>query len=170
MSALIEELNEQFGLDGQVRFEAGPGDVPIAQIDNGHGKARVCLLGAQVLNWQPQGQQEVLWTSAAAVYEAGQSIRGGIPVCWPWFGEDAEGGNKPKHGFVRSEIWQVAATAVVQETQTQIKLGFCDNQGTRLLWPNTFELRMNITVGPNLKVELKACNTSDQSFTYGGAD
>lgn len=79
-------LNQRFGLAPHLRFAAGPGNLTVAEIANDHAVARVALHGGHVLSFHPHGQQPILWVSRHSQYVAGTAIRGGIPVCWPWFG------------------------------------------------------------------------------------
>jgi len=78
-------LNQQFAIAGQLEFVDAAAGVPVVEITTPHASARIAVQGAQVLEWQPSGQQPVLWVSRAAVYQPGKGVRGGVPVCWPWF-------------------------------------------------------------------------------------
>ena len=71
----------------------------------GSGHYGVYDHGAHVWTWQPDGQKPVLWMSAKSVFEAGQPIRGGVPVIFPWFGTGPKGTLKPAHGFARFHVW-----------------------------------------------------------------
>ncbi len=66
--------------------------------------ASICLQGAHITSWKPAGEEECLFLSPNAVFEPGKAIRGGIPVCWPWFGAK-EG--KPSHGIARTTAWDL---------------------------------------------------------------
>ena len=63
--------------------------------------------GAHVWAWQPEGAEPVLWMSANSAFETGQPIRGGVPVCFPWFGPGRSGDLQPAHGFARLNEWQL---------------------------------------------------------------
>lgn len=73
------------------------------------GTARVHTLGATVTSWIPHEGREVLWCSPLASFSAGRAIRGGIPVCWPWFADQRPSGaaRAPSHGLVRTALWRV---------------------------------------------------------------
>lgn len=62
------------------------------------------LQGAHLLSWKPAGEEEVLWLSNNTPFKNGVAIRGGVPVCWPWFGPAAQQG-LPAHGFARNLPW-----------------------------------------------------------------
>ena len=112
--------------------------------------AEIALQGAQILSWRPKGQADLLWCAALPPAQAGKAIRGGIPVCWPWFGPHASNARLPQHGLVRTIDWRLIATEmrsddvhVVFETTAE-----------------TTELRMAITVGARLSLELSTRNVS----------
>jgi glucose-6-phosphate 1-epimerase len=91
----LDALNERFAIPGHVSFEAAPGGLPVAAVNNGHAAATVALLGGQVLSYQPHGHDPVLWVSKRSHFQVGRPVRGGIPVCWPWFGAHPEDPGKP---------------------------------------------------------------------------
>ena len=105
-------LQERFGRPGAVAFEVSPLGGVVAVLTAGDGKAVVALQGAQVLSWVPQhGEPDVLWCSPLSRLGTGKPVRGGIPICWPWFGphSDAQAGH-PAHGFVRAAMWAAEQT------------------------------------------------------------
>src|SRR5512138_1695856 len=113
-------------LSAHITQEIGEGELTFLRLQNAHGMARVCLLGATVTEYQPAGGQPVLWTSPQSQYSIGTPIRGGIPVCWPWFGQHATPGF-PAHGFVRSLLWKVLRFEEFGEERSQVVLGIEDN-------------------------------------------
>ncbi len=159
-------LNEQYGIPGHVTFQAGPGGLAAAVMDNEHASARVTLAGGHVVAYQSKGQQPVLWVSPNSAYEAGKAIRGGVPVCWPWFGPHPDGGDLPMHGLVRTMLWSVTGARVLPGGATELRLAVCDTPETRAQWPYPFRLEEIITVGPSLRIELVAHNTGGDPFTY----
>jgi D-hexose-6-phosphate mutarotase len=158
-------LNERHGLADTLEFREGPGGLLFTEINNAQARASVCLQGGQVLLWQPHTQSNpVLWLSGAARYAAGNAIRGGIPVCWPWFGSPAAppGGDAPAgpaHGFARTQSWRVDGTQAIGSGQTCLRLGLADNPATRALWPGAFALELQITIGDTLDLVLRTRNT-----------
>lgn len=66
--------------------------------------ASLCLQGAHLTSWKPEGHEECLFLSPNAVFAPGKAIRGGIPVCWPWFGPKK---NAPSHGVARISDWRI---------------------------------------------------------------
>lgn len=165
MSTTLEALNHQFAIPGQLSFQAGPGDLVIAEINNRHATATLALQGAHVIAYQPHGHQPVLWASQNSPYQAGKSIRGGIPVCWPWFAAHPTDTSKPAHGFARTSLWAVTATTGAEHERTQIQLELADTPATQALWPHAFTLQLIVTVGPELQVELVTRNAGSEPFT-----
>ena len=166
----LEALNDQFGIHDYLAFVAGPGDgLPLAEIRSKHAAALVAVNGAQVARYQPHGAEPLLFVSRESVYGPGKSIRGGIPVCWPWFAAHPSDPSKPFHGFARTRMWQVRGSAVLEDDQVQLRLGLADDDATREIWPYAFDLELVATIGAKLRVELVARNTGEAPSTVGGA-
>lgn len=164
----LEELNQRHALPGQLRFAPGPGGLPAAHIGNLHAAGTLVLQGAHVLHFQPRGQQPVLWASRHSFYAPGRPIRGGIPVCWPWFGAHPTDPGKPGHGFARTSAWEVLGTSA-SPAGALIELGLQSGPVTLELWPHPFSLRLRALFGPQLGVELHIHNPGDQPFSISAA-
>ena len=160
--SLIDTLNSRFGIPDQLHFKDGGSDLPVAIITTRHASAALALQGGQMLTWQPTGQQPVLWVSEAAVFEPGKGVRGGVPVCWPWFGAVP---GKATHGFVRTRMWQVRGTELDATGQVVLRLGLSDDASTRALWDHAFDLEMVVTVGSTLTMALTTRNIGSAPFT-----
>jgi glucose-6-phosphate 1-epimerase len=162
----IAEYSAAHSIAGKLQFIEGKGGFPLIEIDNGQAKATISIYAGQVLKFQPAGaSHDVMFLSDTAYYQAGKAIKGGVPICWPWFGPDPEGKGRASHGFVRDRLWQVASTASLADGSTQVILGLIDTAETRLIWPYAFNLAIEITVGHTLKIELVTRNTGDQAFS-----
>lgn len=156
----LTDLSTQFAQDNHISF-VQTGDLIIAELRNAHGFASVALQGAQILQWMPKEQNtSVIWVSSAAVYQTGKGVRGGVPICWPWFGA-VEG--KPAHGFVRTRLWQVAETSH-NDTETSITLSIQADESTRAIWDNGFTLNLVLTLGQELTIRLETNNTGTTDF------
>ncbi|MEI6211131.1 MAG: D-hexose-6-phosphate mutarotase [bacterium] len=164
----INQLNKRFGAAGRIAFRAGPGGMPIAALAGPHGACEVSLYGAQVLGYKPLGHAPVLFISRKACYEIGKPIRGGIPICWPWFGTHAQEKSRPAHGFARLQLWTLL-TAEYSAQVTDIKLGLCDNEYTRSLWPHPFDLSLRVVLDSNLRLELTTRNRDKSAVTISEA-
>ena len=166
----IDQLNNEYAIPGQLEFIKGKGGFPLIKIDNGKARALISIYAGQVLSFQPANQaHDLLFLSDAAYYQEGKAIKGGIPVCWPWFGPDPEDRGRAAHGFVRNRPWTVRATETLADGDTRITLGLVDSTETRGIWSAAFDLSLEVTVGNGLRVELLTRNTGDQPFPISQA-
>ena len=165
----LNELNQRFAIAGHLSFKEGPGGLAVAEIANSHAQASIALQGAHVMTFQPQGQAPVLWLSQYGKFAAGKSIRGGVPVCWPWFGPHPVEPGFPAHGFARTVMWEVLDTSVGDNGETRINFGLIETDVTHTQWPHTTSVQVKVTVGAALSVELVTLNNSNQSFEIGEA-
>lgn len=162
----ILNLNQQFAIDGHVTIQSGSGDCPIIEIRNRFASASISLLGAQVLSFRPSDQAEdLLFVSAQSFYKEGKAIRGGIPVCWPWFGPDPKGLQRPNHGFVRNRFWRLLSTEMLDDGQTLVRLAFDQSMKQENTWRQPFELRFEVTIGPALSLKLTTFNSGEKPFS-----
>jgi len=170
----IQDLNARFAIADHVSFVAGVGGFPLVAVSNAHARATIALQGATVVDFQPHNQGQdtqnpVLWLSRHAVYAPGKAIRGGIPLCWPWFGPHPTDSTKPDHGFARTRPWAALGTSVDEDGATTVRLGLSDDDETRALWPHAFTLELVVTVGPTLRLTLVARNTGPDPFACSSA-
>lgn len=162
----IEKLNNDFAIAGQLEFVKGQGFFPVARIENARARALVSIYAGQVLSYQrTDDTHDLLFVSEAAYYQAGKAIKGGIPICWPWFGPDPEERGRAAHGFVRNRSWSVRATEAREDGATCITLGLEDSEETRAVWPAEFDLSLVVTVGDTLKVDLCTSNKGQEPLT-----
>jgi glucose-6-phosphate 1-epimerase len=160
-----EQLNTQFGIAGQVEFIAGNGGLPMIQVKTAKAKALISIHAGQVLSYQPAGEPEdVMFLSAKAYYQDGKAIKGGAPICWPWFGADPEGKGRPGHGFVRNRGWNVVATEALSNGDIKVTVGLDDTPETQAIWPHAFSLRQEIVIGDTLNLSLITRNTGKEKF------
>ncbi|HEX9373905.1 MAG TPA: D-hexose-6-phosphate mutarotase [Roseiflexaceae bacterium] len=165
----IQALNDQYAIGEHITFAAGPGGLPVAEIRNAHAAATIALQGGHVVAFQPHRQAPVLFVSRNSLFEAGKTIRGGIPVCWPWFAQHPTDPSRPFHGFARTAMWQVRGAGVGPGDTTELRLGLHNTEATWAIWPHAFDLEIAVTVGPELHVALVARNTGGESLACGGA-
>lgn len=162
----IGALNERFSIPGVAWIARGNGDLPKILIETKSATAEIYIYGAQVTSWVPTGQGEVLFISKNSYWEPGRAIRGGIPVCFPWFRAKPDDPHAPSHGFVRIKEWQVESFARVSDESVCVCLSTESDETTRSWWPYEFGLQYRITVGTSLKLELTMENTGSSSFRY----
>ncbi len=153
-------LNETFGMISTLEIMDVSG-MPVIRVSTPLACARIALQGGQVLEWQPAGHLPVLWVSRKAVYEQGRGVRGGVPVCWPWFGAGQPG--QPAHGFVRTRMWQLRETSWHGDVLL-VRLGIHDDAETRALWDHAFDLELRLTIGRTLTIELITHNRGEHAF------
>ena len=166
----IERLNRHFGAAGRVIFREGPGGAPLAVLAGRQGSCQVSLHGGQVLSHRALGFVDTLWLSPLARFGEGEAIRGGIPICWPWFGKAPEGfpADAPAHGFARTARWHVEASAY-DARETSLTLGLTDAEATHPAWPHPYRLTLTISLGDCLTLDLQTRNLADVPVTYGEA-
>lgn len=162
-------LNRDHALNGVVSFIDLADHYPVAVIENAQARARIALHGAHVLDYQPTGEAPVLWLSDSARYTPGKAIRGGIPICWPWFGPDPEGRGRPAHGFARNRFWALESVQHEERRGTTLRFSLPASEETRALWPQPFVLRQQVTVGASLEVALQMENIGDAEMRCSGA-
>jgi len=158
-------LNADFGISDQVVFVEGKGGLPFIQVNNSKASALISIYAAQVLSFKPVNEAEdFMFVSDNAYFQQGKAIKGGIPICWPWFGAAAEGSGNPDHGFVRNNYWRVSAVESLLNGDTKVQLEFVDSDKTRAMWPHQFNLCLDITISDSLTLSLVTENRGEKSF------
>jgi glucose-6-phosphate 1-epimerase len=165
----IDELEEKFSIEGELGFAELENELVFVTVSNKLGDADICLYGGQVTSFRPRSSMDLLWMSPESFFEEGKAIRGGIPVCFPWFGPHKTDPEKPQHGFARLMYWDVVRTATKPSGETVVKLQLNSSEETKERWPYDFCAELTITVGLSLVVSLNVTNTSDEPFEYGCA-
>ena len=161
----IDEMNRRFALFDGLRFVEGAGGFGLAEIRTPRSQALVSIYAGQVLSFVPHGGgEDLLFVSDQAYFQPGKAIKGGIPVCWPWFGPDPEGRGRPGHGFVRNRQWQVLGSEFGAADSVVLRLGLVDSEETREIWPHRFALELEIRVGERLELALSTTNTGETPF------
>jgi D-hexose-6-phosphate mutarotase len=165
----LAELNQRFGISNHLNFTEIAGGLIAAKIHNTLASASIALQGAHLMTYQPNGEEHVIWLSKYAKFAAGKSIRGGVPICWPWFGANASDAKLPGHGYARTVMWDVLETRSLPDGATFISFGLIETDATRAQWPNQSPVKIEMTVGKTLRIELVTHNTGKQAFVLGEA-
>jgi glucose-6-phosphate 1-epimerase len=161
----IDELNARLGLKGVAEIVAGEGNLPKVRIHTPTAEADIYLHGAQVTSWRPAGAEEVIFLSKHSRFEEGKAIRGGVPICFPWFRAKADNPQAPAHGFVRTRAWQLES--ITQEQGSIIVSMFTESDdSTRRWWPHDFRLVHRVSIGTKLKLELIATNSGSTPLRF----
>jgi len=162
-------LNARFGIPGQIIFKKGAGGFAVAEIHNRRAIATIALQGAHLIAWQPHGERPVIWLSAATKFTQGKAIRGGIPVCWPWFGPHVCEPSFPAHGFARTGPWEVVSVESEADDATQLLFRLIPSETTHSQWPHATPLEIRIVVGNGLAIDLITKNIGASPVTIGEA-
>ncbi len=139
-----------------IRFQE---QLDAVQLTYKNDHASISLSGGHILGYKANGEER-LWMSPKANLEAGKSIRGGIPVCWPWFGAHPTDESKPAHGFARTAIWSLI-DAQDSEDFASVTLGL-DNSVANPLFPYDCSLALKVTLSDKLSVELITTNLGNK--------
>lgn len=156
----------KFNIPEHLTIVSGEGNLPKILISTKYATAEIYLYGAHVSSFIPSGQGDMLWMSPLSPFQEGKAIRGGIPICFPWFGPHREKSDFPAHGFVRTQEWSLDSSALLSDGQVQIVLSTKSNDQTKQLWPFDFHLELRVTTGPCLTLELITTNTDSKPFIY----
>lgn len=166
----ISDLQRQHAIDKTVDIVAGPQGMPAVVLRNERGDtANIMLHGAHVTHYQPHDQAPVLWMSQHSRFEAGQPIRGGIPVCWPWFGAHPTDPTLPAHGFARNLPWTLKKTSVLPHGEPCVRMTLSSSHATLQQWPHSFLAEVTVSLGNALTTALSVTNTGEQAFSYTSA-
>ncbi len=157
-------LNEKHSIPGVIDFVNNEQGALVARVATSQGAMEVALQGAQLLFWTPKDQAPVIWLSPQAKLKQGKSLRGGVPVCWPWFGPHPENSALPGHGFARNLDWQVLETSQLKDA-IRISMKFVPGEEEKKNWPHQAELILSITMGEALEMELTTHNQSNTEFS-----
>jgi glucose-6-phosphate 1-epimerase len=153
----LVQLNEHFGLPGVLAFDATASGLIKAEITTPQAKATVYLQGAHLTAWEPAGQQPVIFTSRKTELAPGKAIRGGIPVCFPWFAARHDGKTGPSHGFGRIQDWTLAFAALAgDDIHLTFTLG--PTEMSRGLGFDHFRLAYQLIIGRTLTMQLTVAN------------
>jgi D-hexose-6-phosphate mutarotase len=163
----LDSLKKSFGSSSdRVRFEAGQGGLVRAVLSSAASEAHVYLHGAHVTHFGRPGQPPLLFLSNKSLFQKDKAIRGGVPICFPWFGPRAGHPDSPMHGFARLSEWTVESVGASAGNQTSITLGLRDSEETRKVWPHAFAARYTVTAAETLGMELLVTNTGKAEFTF----
>jgi len=165
----LKDLNQRYAIGNHVQFKEIAEGMIIAEVANQHALANIALQGAHIATFQPRGEEPVIWLSPKAKFAPGKSIRGGVPICWPWFGPHKNDSKLPGHGYARTVPWDVLETKALPDGSTFLRFGLVESDATRAQWPHASTVQLEVTVGRALRVELVTTNTGKAAFELGEA-
>lgn len=133
-------------------------------IKNEVAEAKVALQGAHLFHYKKINNKPILWLSEVSDFKLGKAIRGGVPICWPWFGFNKNDASLPQHGFARTSMWELVSIAEEFDSTTLV-LRLQDSKETLEMWDYKFELELKIVICDTLTLELKTTNKDSKDFT-----
>jgi glucose-6-phosphate 1-epimerase len=138
--------------------------IKLVRVIHDKATAAISLFGGHIVSFTPAGQTDLLWMSTKTAYDAKTAMRGGIPLCWPWFGKIAN----PGHGFARIQEWSLVEHRESDEGVV-VTLGLSANDATRAIWPYEFSLLLHVAISDALEVKLEVKNTDEKAWTFSSA-
>lgn len=168
----IKQLNDTFAIDqpdNKVEISEGKGGIPVIEVYNRFGNLLISLQGAHILSWIPTDKEEVIWLSEDVRFSPGQSVRGGIPICWPWFGAHQSEDGFPAHGFARTTPWHIRNITIQDDGSTTLSLSTDPIDETASMWPADTGIEYQVTLSEKLELELITSNRGERSITIGQA-
>jgi len=149
--------------DTKVRYQSREA-LPLIIVDSPKCHAVISLYGGQILEFNATGKPPLLWLSPLAIFEQGKAIRGGVPVCAPWFGPysgpERKGITYPNHGFARTSFWQQTNVTVTQDGDVNITLALGPNELSNAIYPHQFKMKIEFTLSEELAIEFSLENNS----------
>lgn len=154
------------------------GELNCWRITSDSAELLIAQQGAQVLSYQRVGEPPLLWLSDQALFKQGKSVRAGVPVCWPWFGNLArnpqsvqamyQASEAPAHGLARGRDWQLLG---IDSSSTELRIDFTLPQALGNLpgWPHTVALNLSIVMGEQLSLTLSSENLGSDPVTISQA-
>lgn len=161
MHANLHLLNKHFGIEDVLYFSGGEGGLWRAQITTDQCVAELYRHGAHLTRWRPKGHDEVIWLSDLARFEYGKAIRGGVPICFPWFAgnQPASDPDGPAHGYARTTTWEYS-DAKHDDAGVTISM-------RAAIEP--FTLQYDVTFADTLTMQLTVTNTGTAAATFESA-
>ncbi|MGI2261246.1 D-hexose-6-phosphate mutarotase [Shewanella sp. GXUN23E] len=148
---------------GSVATKTHPNGLEYVEISTALCKARIFMQGAQIDYFEPVGKKPLLWVSSADDYQPGNGIRGGIPVCWPWFGMSDKDGF-PQHGFARTRLWSMESVQLHGDV-AKLKFVLHIKDADRQFWPHLTRVAIEFELSDTLKVSLVNENCGHETVT-----
>lgn len=153
----LEELNELFALEECLTFEMHPSGLTLGRVSLPECSAEFTLHGAHVLAYQPANRdRSILFVSDQAIFERGKPIRGGIPICFPWFGSNAEDASLPAHGWARTSEWELIETAR-SSNQVIVRMALSQDE---------IQVTVELVFGAELSVDVAVINNRDVPLSF----
>ena len=132
-------------------------------ITNKSASAKIALQGGHIFHYAHHNKEPLLWLSEVSDFKVGKAIRGGVPVCWPWFGM-SENPEFPQHGFARTSMFELHSSQEIDANTSEVVLKLKHSKSSFELWPYHFELALHVRISDTLTMELKTTNLDNKPF------
>lgn len=162
------QLREQFAQHPGIQIQELTPNYPVIQINNQRASAEIALHGAHVTSFTPKKEQAIIFTSDKAIYKEGKAIRGGVPICWPWFNAHPDNANYPSHGFARNRFWQLKEINASDDT-TKLTFTCPLDEDDFTMIGGRVTAEATITIGEKLTIDLTTTNCDQKTLNIGGA-
>lgn len=165
-AASLASLKQQFDIPGKVAIKTAKGNLPCVHVKTADASAAIYLHGAHVTHYQPVGSSPVLFMSDKSDFAPNKPIRGGVPICFPWFGQGPDDAQNPPHGFARLLPWTLASVDEQPDGSIVVLMTLAASDATRQYWPHDFELSHRVTVGKSLTMSLEMWNKGNDDLAF----
>lgn len=163
-------VEKEIALDPHISFYQDETGLKFLEIENGMATAKIAMQGGHIMHWQPKHAADpVLWLSDNARYIHGRSIRGGVPICWPWFGPHPTDSTLCPHGFARVMPWDLMESYTLDNGATRLILQIMHTPVAQRQLSYPYNLSLTIDIGSTLKIALTTTNRGNQPFVIGEA-
>jgi glucose-6-phosphate 1-epimerase len=163
--APLSDLNRRFEIPGIAKIVDGRGGLPCIHVTTARASGEIYLHGAHVTSWKPADAEDALYVSSKSKWQDGTAIRGGVPVCFPWFSTRAEDPRSPAHGLVRTKSWKLEGITHADHDVT-VALSTVSDEATRKTWFGDYHLLFCATFGEQLRLELIVTNHGTTSIRF----
>ncbi|QUM77526.1 D-hexose-6-phosphate mutarotase [Moritella sp. 24] len=172
----LDTITEEIKLTEHINLITSNG-LKYLSIAHPKATASISLFGAHLLSFTPTNSAPVIWMSDDAIFNGVKAIRGGVPICWPWFGPAKESPTVqplaktqeyPSHGFARNSHWQLLSSQS-NDDSCLIRLQLTDSPESKRLWPHSFNLIAEFIISDTLTINLTTYNTGNDNFDYSSA-
>ena len=160
----LELPTAQINLLAASTLFSGNGDIPILECITPKCRALISLQGAQVLSFCPKGEDDLLWLSPLETFRSGAAIRGGIPLCLPWFGVNRRDPTLAKHGFARSQCWSLENVAEAEDGALHLCFVFQPGADDLEDFPWLFTAQLDVRLSDSLQLSLSLKNESAEAM------
>lgn len=163
LEALVAPYSGIEAISSRQRYPDAQGEgLPLIQVQTELCQAVIALQGAQLLEFRTALGTPLLWLSPQCQFKPGKALRGGIPICLPWFGPHPTDSEKPQHGFARTSDWQLVQVA--QSDDGRCELWFELNHEPDDLCRQAFTAELRMVLGKAIELELSVTNHDEADF------